>query len=146
MNAQYLTFAVGGEEYGLAILHVQEIKGRAAITKIPNAPPHVAGVMNLRGSIIPVIDLRVRFSIEVAETQIAPVIVVVKVAGRTTGIIVDTVSEVLEVPAEQVQSPEDIGGSIGVGFLEGMAHVNGRLIGLLDIAGVLNDREAAEVG
>src|SRR5581483_10415500 len=94
VGGQFLTFTLGGESYGVEILAVQEIKGGAAITPIPNAPRHVRGVMNLRGTIIPVVDLRTRLGMPAPEDDRVTVIVVVRVGARTQGLIVDAVSDV----------------------------------------------------
>src|SRR5271154_1024816 len=94
---QYLTFTLGAEEYGIEILKVQEIKGYSAITHIPNAPPHVKGVMNLRGTVVPVVDLRARFGMEAVEYSKFTVIIVVMVGEKIAGVVVDAVSDVLNI-------------------------------------------------
>ena len=133
---QFLTFSLGDEEYGVDILKVQEIKGYAPTTRIPNAPPEVRGVLNLRGMIVPVIDLRRKFGLaEIAYDQFTAIVVVV-VQGRVMGMVVDSVSEVMSVPPADIQPPPDFG-SLSGSLLRGMAKVGDNLIILLDIDAVL---------
>src|SRR5262245_48308588 len=110
-SGQYLTFRLGGEEYGVEILRVQEIKGFSTATPIPNTPPYVLGVMNLRGTIIPVIDLRARLGMPKADATQFSVIVVVRVSARVVGVVVDGVSDVLDIPASDVQPAPELGTS-----------------------------------
>jgi purine-binding chemotaxis protein CheW len=142
---QYLTFALGGQEYGIDILNVQEIKGYAPITPIPNTPAHVKGVMNLRGTIIPVIDLRTKLGMREAEHGPFTVIVVVRVGAKVVGLIVDTVSDVLNIPESDVQATPDFGKPVDAKFIEGMAKAGDRLVVLLGIEEVLGGdvKEAA---
>src|SRR5438552_18994064 len=110
---QVLTFVLGKETYGVAILRVQEIRGWSAVTKIPHAPPHVLGVLNLRGSIVPIVDLRMRFSLDRAEYTTVTVIIVVSVisaAGgrRDFGVVVDGVSDVVDVDTAEVKASSDL--------------------------------------
>lgn len=129
---QYLTFMLGAEEYGLEILRVQEIKGFSAITPIPNTPPHIKGVMNLRGTVVPVLDLRMKFALAKAEYNQFTVIIVVNVGSKVTGLVVDAVSDVLDVPANDIDPAPEMGGA-DVSFLRGLAKSGDRLIALLDI-------------
>jgi purine-binding chemotaxis protein CheW len=136
-GSQYLTFTLGQEEYGIEILKVQEIKGYSAITPIPNTPPHVRGVMNLRGTIIPVMDLRTKLGMTEAACTPFTVIVVVKVGPKTMGLVVDAVSDVLNIPRGDIQEAPDFGAQVDAGFISGMAKAGDRLIVLLDIERVL---------
>jgi purine-binding chemotaxis protein CheW len=136
-GAQYLTFALGDEEYGVAILHVQEIKGYAPVTPIPNTPPWVRGVMNLRGTIVPVIDLRLRLGMPAADYGPFTVIVVLAVSAKVVGAIVDAVSDVLSIPEGQVQQTPDLGVAIDVRFLGGIAQAGEKLVILLDAEALL---------
>jgi purine-binding chemotaxis protein CheW len=131
-GAQYLTFALGDEEYGVAILNVQEIKGYAPVTPIPNTPPWVRGVMNLRGTIVPVIDLRLRLGMPAADYGPFTVIVVLAVGAKVVGAIVDAVSDVLSIPDGQVQQTPDLGVAIDVRFVGGIAQADDKLVILLD--------------
>ena len=134
---QYLTFALGAEEYGVEILKVQEIKGYSAITPIPNTPNYVKGVMNLRGSIIPIVDLRAKLSMaETAYNQFT-VIIVVRVGPKTVGVVVDAVSDVLNIPLTDIQATPDFGAQVDARFISGLAKAGERLVVLLDIDKVL---------
>ncbi len=140
-GSQYLTFTLGSESYGLEILRVQEIKGFSAITPIPNTPPHIKGVMNLRGTVVPVVDLRIKFAFEKAEYNQFTVIIVVNVGTKVVGLVVDAVSDVLNIPDADVDPTPELGGT-DVSFLTGMAKSGDRLVALLDIervAGVGTD-------
>src|ERR1700744_2747257 len=112
-SAQYLTFVCGGEEYGVEILRVQEIKGWEHVTRVPYAPSYVLGVMNLRGMIVPVIDLRARLNLEKKSFDASTVVIVVRVQSargeKTVGIVVDAVSEVYSVQAEDIKSLPALG-------------------------------------
>ncbi|HSB72660.1 MAG TPA: chemotaxis protein CheW [Candidatus Methylomirabilis sp.] len=141
---QFLTFALGQEEYGVEILKIQEIKGFSAITPLPNAPAYVKGVLNLRGTIVPIVDLRKKFGLsEEAYTQFT-VIVVVQVQGQTLGFIVDAVSDVLTVTGADIQPTPDLHGHLDTAFLTGLAKAGDKLVVLLDIDKVLMAGEAAQ--
>ncbi|VTR92999.1 chemotaxis protein : Chemotaxis signal transduction protein CheW OS=Candidatus Nitrospira defluvii GN=cheW PE=4 SV=1: CheW [Gemmata massiliana] len=131
--SQFLTFCLGDEEYGLEILRVQEIKGYSKITPLPNTPREVKGVMNLRGAVVPIIDLRTRLGLSEAEYTVFTVIVVVTVGTKIVGLVVDAVSDVLNVePKEMVPTP-DLGAGVDVSFLNGIARTGERLVSLLNI-------------
>lgn len=137
MSRQYLTFVLGAETYGVDILAVQEIKGAAAITPIPNTPPFVRGVMNLRGAILPVVDLRSKFGMPPASEDVFTVIVVMTVGTRTIGVLVDAVSDVLGIPAAAVQPPPDFGANDAIRCVSGVAMAGDRMVLVLDIERVL---------
>jgi purine-binding chemotaxis protein CheW len=140
---QFLTFALGQEEYGVEILKIQEIKGFSAITPLPNAPAYVQGVLNLRGTIVPILDLRKKFGLPaVAYTQFT-VIVVVQVQGKVMGFVVDAVSDVLTVGPDAIQPTPDLPGQVDTTFLSGLAKAGEKLVILLDIDKVLTGAEAA---
>ena len=134
---QVLTFVLGKETYGVDILRVQEIRGYSAVTKIPHAPPHVLGVLNLRGSIVPIVDLRMRFSLDRAEYTAVTVIIVVAVmssAGRRDfGVVVDGVSDVVDVNTEEVKPAPDLGSRGTTDYIRGLVPVSDRMVVLLDI-------------
>jgi len=134
---QVLTFVLGSETYGVDILRVQEIRGWSAVTKIPNSPPHVLGVLNLRGSIVPVVDLRKRFSLEQAEYTAVTVIIVLSVRGeagrRDFGVVVDGVSDVVDVEASAVRPTPDLGCRAATDHIRGLVPVNERMVVLLDL-------------
>ena len=144
--SQYLSFALGAEEYGVEILSVQEIKGYSGITPIPNTPPHIRGVMNLRGTVIPVVDLRVKFGMNEREYDKFTVIIVVNVCGKTTGLVVDGVSDVLEIGASDVRPAPDFGPRADTRFITGMAALNGRLAVLLNIETLLSEQDMLALG
>ncbi|MDX2193765.1 MAG: chemotaxis protein CheW [Gemmatimonadales bacterium] len=141
-HAQYLTFVLAGEEYGVDILRVQEIKGWDVPTPIPNTPDHIRGVINLRGTIVPIVDLRRRFGLPVAEYGPMTVVIVLKVHGadrqRIIGIVVDAVSDVCSVGGDELRPPPDFGGAVAVDFVRGLATVGGRMTILLDIDQLLD--------
>jgi purine-binding chemotaxis protein CheW len=142
-GSQYLTFSLGREEYGVDILKVQEIKGYSAITPIPNTPPYVKGVMNLRGTIIPVVDLRSKLGMAAAEYTPFTVIVVVKVGSKTMGLVVDAVSDVLNIPGTSLQPAPDFGAQVDAAFISGLARAGDKLVVLLDLDRVLAPDGAA---
>jgi purine-binding chemotaxis protein CheW len=143
---QYLTFNIDTEEYGIDILRVQEIRSSGSITAIPHTPSHLRGVMNLRGTIIPVVDLRAKLGIAAAEATHFTAIVVVTVGAKIVGLIVDAVSDVLDIPPTDIQAPPDFGGHVDTRFIIGLARANERLVVLLDIEHVLGaDLTAAGV-
>jgi purine-binding chemotaxis protein CheW len=144
-TAQFLTFALGQEEYGVEILKIQEIKGFSAVTPLPNAPAYVKGVLNLRGTIVPIVDLRKKFGMPEEAYTAFTVIVVVQVQGKTLGFVVDAVSDVLTVQSDAIQPTPDIHGQIDTTFLTGLAPTGEsgeKLVILLNIDKVLTASEA----
>ena len=139
---QYLTFALCGEDYGIEILRVQEIKCLSRITPIPNTPRHVKGVLNLRGTVVPVVDLRAKFGLGEIEYNRFTVIIVVNVGRRVMGLVVDAVSDVLNLGKADVQPPPELGGVLDLSFVTGMARSGDRLITLLDIERLLGQEAA----
>jgi len=139
---QYLTFFLSKEEYGVDILRVQEIRGWDGATVIPNTPDYVLGVINLRGTVVPIIDLRKRFVMENTEFTAATVVVVVKVmhdkGERTVGMVVDAVSDVYNVTSKDVNTAPDVGGKVSLDFIKGLATVNDKMVILLDIDALIN--------
>jgi purine-binding chemotaxis protein CheW len=133
---KYLTFFLGREEYGLQILSVHEIIGMMPVTRVPQMPEFILGVVNLRGKVIPVVDLRKRFGFEVQQTQDV-CIIVVQVRGLQMGIVVDRVSEVVTVKAEDIEPPPSFGVEVPTDFLLGIAKSQERVKLLLDIDHVL---------
>lgn len=142
-GSQYLTFRLGHEEYGVEILKVQEIKGYSAITPIPNMPAYLKGVMNLRGTIIPVVDLRSKFTMAEAEYNQFTVIIVVMVGTKIMGLIVDAVSDVLNIPNTDIQATPDFGGQVDAQYINGMAKAGDKLVVLLDIDRVMGATDLA---
>lgn len=134
---QYLTFLLGQEEYGVDILRVQEIKGWERATEIPNTPDYIRGVMNLRGTVIPIVDLRRRFDLAAADYTNTTVVIVLRIEGdngtRTMGFVVDAVSDVYNVAPENVQPAPDFGARVNTQFIKGLAAVDEKMVILLDI-------------
>lgn len=142
-RAQYLTFHLGEEEYGIEILRVQEIKRYPAVTPIPNSPPHIKGVMNLRGSVVPILDLRTRFGLPAVEHTRFTVIIVVTVGTKVVGLVVDSVSDVLAFTPSQIEPPPQLAMGAKSSFLTGMAKHDERLISLLEIDAVAERDDTA---
>ncbi|MBN9517347.1 purine-binding chemotaxis protein CheW [bacterium] len=132
-GSQFLTFRLAGEDYGVEILRVQEIRGYSKVTPLPNTPPEVRGVMNLRGTVVPVLDLRTRFGMPGVEPDRFTVVVVVTVGPKVAGLVVDAVSDVLDVGAADVVPPPDLGAGADTSLLTGMARTGDRLVTLLNI-------------
>lgn len=134
---QYLTFLLAGQEYGIEILRVQEIKGWDKPTRIPHSPEHVLGVINLRGSVVPIVDLRMRFGVEQAPFGPTTVVIVVRVHAErgelTVGIVVDAVCEVCNVTAEDLRPPPEVGGAIDSDLIKGLAMTRERMLILLSV-------------
>ena len=145
LAGKYLTFRLGNEGYGLEILKVQEIIGMQPITGIPRTPAAIKGVINLRGKVIPVIDMRIKFGMEAREASRKTCIIVVQTkhgaAALTLGVIVDEVSEVLEIESEAIEPAPAFGSEIQTDFILGMAKTKDAVKILLDLDRVLTDRE-----
>ena len=136
-SQQVLTFVLGNETYGVDILRVQEIRGFTAVTKIPHAPSHVLGVLNLRGSIVPIVDLRMRFDLDRADYNAVTVIIVLSIQSangrRDFGVVVDGVSDVVDVPQADVRPAPEMGSTSATEYILGLVPVAERMVVLLDI-------------
>ena len=134
---QFLTFMLAGEEYGVDILRVQEIKGLAGVTEIPNTPHYVLGVINLRGTVIPVIDLRLRFEIDALEYSKLTVVIVMRVQTddneRTIGFVVDNVSDVYNILPDAIREAPDFGTQVDTTFVNGLVNVDDKMVIVLDV-------------
>lgn len=139
-SKQFLTFRIGGEEYGIDILKVQEIRSYEAPTRIAHAPPFVKGVVNLRGVIVPIMDMRIRLGCE-AQYSAFTVVIVLNIGNRVLGMVVDSVSDVLEMPADQIRPAPDIAAAIDSRHVTGLGKVGDRILILLDIAGMVASPE-----
>jgi purine-binding chemotaxis protein CheW len=139
---QFLTFTLGDDTYGIEILKVQEIKGYSAITPIPNTPLYIKGVMNLRGAVVPVVDLRTKFGMRATEYDKFTVIIVVTVGAKIAGLVVDAVSDVLDIAPADIRSAPEMG-RVDTRFISGMAAVGERFAVLLDIERLLSEDELA---
>ncbi len=149
LAGKYLTFTLAGEEYGIGILKVKEIIGLMPITPVPKAPHFVKGVINLRGKVIPIMDLRLKFGMEPLEYDERTCIIVVEVstseASVTMGLVVDSVSEVLNIKAEDIQETPSFGAQIDTEYILGMAKMDGKVKILLDIDKVLSIDELKDM-
>jgi purine-binding chemotaxis protein CheW len=147
---KYLTFQLANEEFGIRVLKVRELMGIQEITAVPQTPAHVKGVINLRGKVVPVIDLRLKFALPAAEYTPRTCIVVTQVQGESSpimvGIVVDGVSDVLNLTAQEIEDTPDFGDGAGVRYLLGMAKVKGKVKILLDIDQVLSTQELHHLG
>lgn len=142
---QVLVFDLGEEEYGVDILKVQEIRGYGDVTRIANVPDFIKGVTNLRGSIIPIVDLRIKFKLGEARYDEQTVVVVLNIESRIVGIVVDAVSDVLSLSADQVKQAPDFGGDVSAEFVQALATVDDRMLILIDIEKMMSSREMAIV-
>jgi len=140
-SVQFLSFTLGDEEYGVTILSVQEIRSWEPVSKIPNVPSYEKGVVNLRGAIVPIIDLRERFNLEHSEYTNLTVVVVLQAVclgrNRTMGVVVDSVSNVMNIQKENIQSAPDFGTKVSTEFINGIASVDNRMVMLLDVEKLL---------
>lgn len=139
---QYLTFALGGDMFAIGILHIKEIIEYGTLTAVPMLPAFIRGVINLRGAVVPVVDLVSRFGRFPSETTRKTCIVIIEVqtadGEQDVGVIVDAVSEVLEIPPEEIEPPPTFGAKIRTEFIAGMGKVNGRFVIILDVDRVLS--------
>jgi len=136
---KYLTFVLANEEYGFEILKVREIIGTMDTTAVPGMPSYVKGVINLRGKVIPVLDMRLKFGMEEAERTTESCIIVVDVRGSLMGVIVDKVSEVLDIHGQDIEDAPDVGVAVQTSYILGMAKSKGRVKILLEISKVLSE-------
>lgn len=148
-GSQYLTFSLAEEEYGVDILRVQEIKGWTPVTRIPNTPDYMRGVLNMRGTIVPIIDLRMRFNLDEAQYTPTTVVIVLSVmAGdrkRILGVVVDGVSDVVSVSADDIKATPDFGTAVNTEFIQGLATTNEKMVMLLDIDQLLSIEELSNL-
>jgi purine-binding chemotaxis protein CheW len=143
-EGKYLTFTLAGEEYGIGILKIKEIIGMMPITSVPQTPPFVKGVINLRGKVIPVVDLRLRFTMDAIDYNDRTCIIVVEIGGGTDiviGIVVDSVSEVLNIKSEDIEDTPTFGTTLNTDYILGMAKMEGKVKILLDIDTVLSQED-----
>ena len=133
-NNEYLTFTLGREEYGIDILKVQEIRGYEAVTRIANAPEFIQGVVNLRGTIVPIVDMRIKFNLGEAKYDQFTVAIILNVAGRVVGMVVDSVSDVIQLTAEQIRPAPDFASStFDTRYITGLGTIDARMLILVDI-------------
>ena len=144
-GGEYLTFRLGSEEYGIDILRVQEIRSYEQPTRIANAPEFIKGVVNLRGVIVPIIDLRIKLGCETAEVNGLTVVIVLNVRGRVVGAVVDSVSDVLEMTREQIKPAPELSSSIDSRFIRGIGSIGNagseRMLILVDIEALMGSAD-----
>jgi purine-binding chemotaxis protein CheW len=140
-DGEFLSFTLGAEHYGVDILKVQEIRGYDAVTRVPDAPDYIKGVINLRGTIVPVIDLRLKLRLEDARYDAFTVMIVLNVEDRVVGMVVDSVSDVIRLGREQVCPVPEIGAAIERQFLTGIGTIDDRMLILLDIERLMTSAE-----
>lgn len=140
-TSQYLTFTLGKEEYAVDILKVQEIRGYDAVTAIANAPSFIKGVINLRGVIVPIVDMRIKFSVGEARYDQFTVVIILNVLNRVVGIVVDGVSDVITLPPEQMKAAPEFGATLDTKYIMGLGTVDERMIILVDIEKLMSSRD-----
>jgi purine-binding chemotaxis protein CheW len=136
-GGEFLTFRLGAEEYGIDILRVQEIRSYEQPTRIANAPSFIKGVVNLRGVIVPIVDLRLKLGCESAEYNSFTVVIVLNVKGRVVGAVVDSVSDVLELPRDSIKPAPEMSSAVDASFITGIGSVNDRMLILMDIESLM---------
>lgn len=144
-NREFLVFSLGEEEYAIDILKVQEIRGYENVTRIANAPDFIKGVTNLRGVIVPIVDLRIKFHLDNVEYGGQTVVIVVNVADRIVGIVVDGVSDVMTLTPDQIKPAPEFGVTLSSDFLSGLGSLDDRMLVLVDIDKLLTSEEMALV-
>ena len=143
-TGEFLTFTLGEENYGVDILKVQEIRGYDSVTRVPDAPEYIKGVINLRGTIVPVIDLRLKLRLKEARYDSFTVMIVLNVDDRVVGIVVDSVSDVVPLAAEQIRPTPEFGAAVDTRFISGIGTLDERMLILLDIETLLDSADLGE--
>lgn len=138
---EFLTFRLGNEEYGIEILKVQEIRGYDTITQIANSPEFIKGVVNLRGIIVPIIDMRIKFNLGEATYDRFTVVIILNLSGRVVGMVVDGVSDVIGLDAEQVRPTPEFGSVLNTEYIMGLGTVDERMLILLDIEKLMSSTD-----
>jgi purine-binding chemotaxis protein CheW len=140
-NRELLTFTLGREEYGMDILKVQEIRGYDAVTTIANAPEFIKGVINLRGIIVPIVDMRIKFRLGNVTYNELTVVIILNVASRVVGIVVDGVSDVIALTADQIKPAPEFSSSMDTQYITGLGTVDDRMIIVVDIEKLMTSRD-----
>ena len=140
-GGEFLTFRLGAEEYGIDILKVQEIRSYEKPTRIANAPSFVKGVVNLRGVIVPIVDLRLKLGCDTADYNSFTVVIVLNVKGRVVGAVVDSVSDVLELKADTIKPAPEMASAIDEGYITGIGSINDRMLILMDIESLMSSAD-----
>jgi len=140
-SSEYLTFTLGSESYGIDILKVQEIRGYDCVTRIANTPPFIKGVINLRGVIVPIVDLRIKFDVGEATYHEFTVVIIINVIGKVVGIVVDGVSDVVALPAQSIKPAPEFGASLDTRYITGLGTLNDEMLILVDIEKLIGSDE-----
>jgi purine-binding chemotaxis protein CheW len=141
VGQEFLSFTLGQEEYGINILKVQEIRGYETPTRIANAPEFIKGVVNLRGIIVPILDMRVKFNLGEPSYDDLTVVIILNISGRVMGIVVDSVSDVIILNADQIKPPPEMGSSFNTDYLIGLGVLDNRMLILIDIDRLMSSNE-----
>lgn len=141
LGGEFLTFRLGAEEYGIEILKVQEIRSYEHPTRIANSASFFKGVVNLRGVIVPIVDLRLKFGCESADYNDFTVVIVLSIRGRVVGAVVDSVSDVLELPGDAVRPAPEIDASVDTSYITGIANIQERMLILMDIEALMSSAD-----
>jgi purine-binding chemotaxis protein CheW len=142
-STEFISFAIGDDQYGVDIMAVREIKGWTAITHLPRQPDYVRGVLNLRGVIVPIIDLRCRFGQGQTEATAMHIVIIVQIGARQVGLLADRVLDIVSQDASQIQPVPKIAQGSRIEFLSGLVTVDGAMIALIDLPNLLNSRQEA---
>jgi len=143
-GGEFLSFTLGNEHYGVDILKVQEIRGYDSVTRVPDAPDYIKGVINLRGTIVPVIDLRLKLRLDEARYDAFTVMIVLNVDDRVVGIVVDSVSDVIPLNADQIRPTPEFGAAVDTRFISGIGTQDDRMLILLDIETLLDTADLGQ--
>lgn len=141
VGGEYLTFTLGKEEYGMEILKVQEIRGYDAVTAIANTPAFIKGVVNLRGIIVPIVDLRIKFNLGNVEYNDTTVVIILNLSHRVVGVVVDSVSDVLTLTPDQIKAAPSLSASLDTKYITGLGTVEQRMLILVDIEKLMSSRD-----
>ncbi|CAK0753062.1 chemotaxis protein CheW [Gammaproteobacteria bacterium] len=144
-TSEFLTFTLGQEEYAVDILKVQEIRGYDTVTPIANTPPFIKGVVNLRGAIVPIVDLRIKFQLGTADYHERTVVIVLNLAGRIIGVVVDGVSDVVTLTPDQIKPAPEFSNTLDTQYLMGLGTTENRMLILVDIERLMSSREMSLV-
>jgi purine-binding chemotaxis protein CheW len=144
-SGEYLTFTLGAEEYGIDILKVQEIRGYEAVTKIANAPPFIKGVINLRGVIVPIVDLRIKFNLDGETYDQFTVVIILNIGKRVMGVVVDGVSDVIQLSSDNLRPSPEFGSVLDTRYILGLGTVENRMIIVVDIERLMTSQEMSLV-
>lgn len=143
VGGEFLTFRLGAEEYGIDILKVQEIRGYETVTRIANAPDFIKGVINLRGIIVPIVDLRIKFQLDRVEYNQYTVVIILNLKDRVVGIVVDGVSDVLTLQSQQIKPAPEFSGALDTEYIRGLGSIDERMLILVDIERLLMSADMA---